>query len=43
MEKDQQVASLGQQAHNAMDTNISEKYIDILVQYGVQVIAALII
>ena len=43
MEKDQQVATLGQQAHNAMDTNISEKYIDILVQYGVQVIAALII
>ena len=43
MEKDQQVASLGQQAHNAMDTNISEKYIDILVQYGVQVIAALTI
>ena len=30
MEKDQQVASLGQQAHSAMDTNIPEKYIDSL-------------
>jgi len=43
MKKDQQVASLGQQTHSTMDTNITEKFIDILVQYGVQVIAALII
>ena len=40
MEKDQQVASLGQQAYSIMDLNITEKYIDIIVQYAVQVIAA---